>query len=130
MDFNLKRPCKTCPFLRGDAGPVRLVKERTREIIEAATGVPGATFSCHKTVDYDQDESWDDDDSCPRNTEGEQHCAGAILFSIKVEEPNQMTRIADRLGLLNGLDETADVFENKKEMLAASLPSIRRKRSA
>lgn len=129
MKFNLKKPCKTCPFLRGSEDPVRLVRERAKEIIHAVTDSQGATFTCHSTIDYDKDfGEGDSEDRDFISRSGHAHCAGAILFSLKVGKPNQMTRIAGRLGLLKDLDMSADVFESEDEMLKASLPGRRTRR--
>lgn len=49
MKFDLKRPCKDCPF-RSDI-PGYLTKARAREIIDGITRGQ-ATFSCHKTNDF------------------------------------------------------------------------------
>ena len=112
MKFDLKRPCAECPF-RCDIRPY-LTAERAREIISAI--VPGQqTFACHKTVDYEQDsDGVVDNDS--------QHCAGALILLEKIERPNQMMRIAERLGLYDrrALDMTAPIFDNTFQFVKAN----------
>lgn len=51
-DF-VKKPCKHCPF-RSDITPF-LRTERAEELAYASTN-PYSDFSCHKTLDYDNDE--------------------------------------------------------------------------
>lgn len=69
MRFNLTKPCSNCPFLKKGGVPLRL--ERIREIHRLVTGTSPlgeGVFPCHKTVTREH------------------------------ESPNQMTRIALRLG--------------------------------
>jgi len=114
--LDLKKPCKGCPFLRGDAGPVRLGRERCSEVMHYAIDNPGKTFSCHATVDYDLSDDREESGPGPQ----EQQCAGAMIFSIKLGKMNQVTQILSRMGMLEHLDQTADVFESEEEMLASS----------
>lgn len=96
MRFDLKRPCKQCPFLRGNSF---LHPERAREIANYAL-TDNETFVCHKTID-----------------KKEQHCAGALLLSERHGRPNAMHQIAQRLGIYKPeelLD--ADIYESAEEM--------------
>lgn len=97
MHFDLKRPCKDCPFLRGKS---YLHPERAREIANYAIR-DDLTFTCHKTIGRK-----------------EQHCAGALLMSEKHDRRNSMHQIAHRLGLYDpsGLDHSADIYEDAAEM--------------
>lgn len=99
MKFDLKRPCPKCPFRHGMGylnGP------RAEEIARSITG--GATFACHQTTVLDSNDDL---------TEGpnSQMCAGAMIALMRDERPNQIMRIAERLGVLDidGLDMDADV---------------------
>lgn len=111
MNFDLKRPCASCPFLR--VGGIRLTKGRIREIAATTTN-PGATFACHKTtgaVDGDADLVV---------TAASQHCAGALVYADKQGTSSQMARIAERLGMLdwNGLKGHDLVWNDLREWLA------------
>jgi len=88
MKFDLIRPCAHCPF-RSDIKPF-LRQDRAEEIAE--TLLNDGTFTCHKTVDYD-------DDDGGHTTADSQHCAGATIVLELIERPNQMMRIAERLGI-------------------------------
>lgn len=55
--------------------------------------IGNGSFHCHKTGEHD-DESGD---FVP--TENSSHCAGALIFLEHRKQPNQMMRIAERLGL-------------------------------
>ena len=87
MNYDLKKPCANCPF-RLDPF-FYLHPDRVREI--AASLRNNGTFSCHKTVDYSDDE--------PSNTRKTQHCAGALLVmrSENTLWDNQMVRIVANL---------------------------------
>jgi hypothetical protein len=87
MKYDLTQPCAECPF-RADK-PFFL--PRARDICEGLLE-QDATFSCHKTVDYDKSYSG-------QETKNTQHCAGALIFLEQQEKPHQMMRIAERLGL-------------------------------
>jgi hypothetical protein len=113
VKYDLHKPCNGCPFLKV-GGAKHLGKKRAREIAMAMASSQGATFSCHKTVDYSDDE--------PLDTEGTQHCAGALLFMEKVNPAGtQIVRIMERLGAYDRRQYSgADpVFDSVKEMVAA-----------
>jgi hypothetical protein len=120
MKFDLKTPCKDCPFLEPRKFP--LSKERKREIAEGL--LAGHTFSCHKTVDYNDDAWEDEDDDAPAlrsAASDEQHCAGAMIMLERINRPNQMMRWMERFG---GYDRTqlrmdAPVFPNFKAFIDA-----------
>lgn len=103
--FRLTRPCESCPF-RTDK-PFYLAPGRAREIADALED--DQTFHCHKTIDYgredDVDDEWDDDGEDRLRVPGEQeaHCAGALIVLEKMDRPNQMMRIFERIG---GYDRT------------------------
>lgn len=86
--FRLRKVCGDCPF-RADVPFLGLGTERVGEIARSLRD--GASFHCHKTLDYD-----DEDDSV---VESSQMCAGALATMEKGGEPNQSMRIAERLGL-------------------------------
>lgn len=92
MKYDLTRPCPECPFSLADTA-VRLTRDRAHEIVQAILN-QDASFPCHKTVDYDDDEDGNDG----RTVATSQHCAGAMRFLEDRNRPNQMMRIAERLG--------------------------------
>lgn len=71
--FDLKRPCKDCPFLHETS--VIMSPERRKEIADSLLAV-GAPFPCHKTLDYTESER-------PPLDENSQFCAGALLSLAK-----------------------------------------------
>ncbi len=111
MNFNLKKPCKDCPF-RKDVKPY-LHKRRCKEILSALFDQDG-TFSCHKKNGYD-------DDGGAIETRDSEHCAGATILLEKENSPNQLMRIAERLRLYDRrkIDMKAPVYSSRKEMQAA-----------
>ena len=106
--FKLTTPCNRCPFLI--TLPVPLREGRADEIATAL--LSGGSFHCHKTVDYSDDEP---------STYGAQECAGALIILDRMGYPNQMTRIAQRLGAFDpaALDIDADVFDDLDEWIEA-----------
>lgn len=113
MHFDLTTPCDDCPFRTGGRA-IRLSKARVREIIHAITDEQ-RTFACHKTTRHD-----DDGEHAPHN--GEQHCAGALIYLEKNGQPNQMMRWMERIGFYDKtkLDMTAPVFDGASDMLKAN----------
>lgn len=107
MKYALVRPCAKCPFRRDIAG--YLHPERALEI--ATSEEP---FACHETTVYDEETDE------MEVTKESQHCAGALILAEKLEQPNQMMRIAERLGLYDHrrLDLDAPVFDTPAEMAA------------
>lgn len=99
MKFDLIKPCKECPFRTDRPGYLR--PQRVDEITDAL--MAGETFQCHKTIDKGEP----------------QHCAGATIFLEANEAPNQMMRIAERLGLYDHtkLDMDSPVFTDADEMI-------------
>lgn len=98
MKFDMKTPCKDCPFLVGSSTNRTLREGRLEEIVEAIRS--DGTFQCHKTIDEDIDD---------------QHCAGALVFIEREGTPNNMLRIAHRLGLYDHtkLDMDAPIIEEE-----------------
>jgi hypothetical protein len=83
MRYNLHTPCDACPFLRGTFFT-------TRQLKEFASG----EFPCHKQADLDANGNFVEKDHNMTN-----HCAGALIYLEKRQQPHQMMRIAERLGL-------------------------------
>lgn len=107
--FNLKNPCKQCPFRNDRAG--YLTKGRAEDIVYAITERDG-TFTCHKTDRPNGGSKLKDE-----------HCAGASILLEKIKRPNQMMRIMERFG---GYDHTklnmkAPVYDTTQEFIDAQL---------
>ena len=79
MDYNMTRPCDSCPF-RSDR-PFHLNKGRVLGIAH------GGAFPCHKTT-------------VEGGSDGkkEKACAGLLILLENENRPNQMMRISERLG--------------------------------
>jgi hypothetical protein len=112
MKFDLKRPCSNCPFRTDIVFPLRI--EKVAAIVESIT-LKDQSFPCHKTTSFD-----DDGEHIP--SKKEQHCAGALIMLEKTENPNQMMRISERLGLYDAtaLDHNyVPVYEDGLDMLTS-----------
>lgn len=98
MKYDLVTPCNLCPF-RNDEG-------RLYVHVSVLRGMASGPFCCHKTGVVN------DETSEIEPTEKSQHCAGALIMMEKMKTPNQMMRIAERLGMYDRrkLDMTAPVF--------------------
>ena len=83
MQFDLKQPCKDCPFIKGSSTNRTLAEGRLNDIIDTIRH--DKTFTCHKTLELPSSE--------------QQHCAGALVFLEREKCPNQMMRIAERFGM-------------------------------
>lgn len=118
MNYGLRTPCDNCPFRK--VGGIRLYPERVREIARDNEG----TFPCHKTTRHDEDGEHVQHDK-------EAHCAGYLIFREKIEHPNQMMRIAERLGmydakrLMTDNPATDEVFDSLPQMLRANKRDMR-----
>ncbi len=86
MIYSMTKPCDQCPFLKKNSKSYGL-----RRLRELASG----SFPCHKTAECYED----NEVSEFRATTKSLHCAGALIFCEKRNAPNQMMRIAERLGM-------------------------------
>ncbi|MNY85798.1 hypothetical protein D3C78_19980 [compost metagenome] len=82
--FNVKKPCADCPFLKDSTMNKSLHPERLSEITEELLKDDHNSFSCHKTVNYD-------DTSDKTN---EQQCFGSMVYLQKIGRPNVAMRLA------------------------------------
>lgn len=80
MCLELRSPCGKCPF-RKDALQGWLGEQRANQIARSIA-VEGKSFTCHKTLGRDV----------------EQHCAGAATLLHKIDQPNTLMQISERLG--------------------------------
>lgn len=108
--YDMTSPCPKCPF-RSDITPF-LRPDRVEEIAESLVR---AEFPCHQTLDYSND-------SEGARTPKTAHCAGALILLEKLEQPSQMMRICERLGIYDRskLDMAAPVFDSFEDMIAAA----------
>ena len=116
-NFNLVRPCGDCPF-RSDK-PFYLGASRRKEIAASIT-TGDQTFQCHQTTHLDGEHF---DDEGYYHAEGdEEHCGGALVFLEKLDQPNQMMRIAERIGLYDrrALDMDAPVYDTAQAFVSGS----------
>lgn len=120
MNFKLRRPCKDCPF-RSDRFAF-LTPARAKDI-GAAVAHKDQTFTCHKTIDYSLWDEEDDPEGENRGRgEGEQMCAGALLFIENVNPGgNYMVRLAQAVGLYDPtkLRRDVPVFATLKAFIKA-----------
>ena len=83
MHYKMKEPCDACPFLKGSGFTFK-------SLMAHASG----EFACHKACDLNDEGTYEQ----KRNGKTP-HCAGALIFLEKREQPHQMMRIAERLGM-------------------------------
>lgn len=121
MRFDLKAPCKNCPF---GSGPDRIVfagRERAREIAESAYR---NGFPCHLSAAYDEgDEASGREDGYVFGP-GTQHCAGALAMFAQDQwspwpgidnDEDRLERIEAKLSPVYG-----DVFESEEAFIEAN----------
>lgn len=103
MKYELKKPCANCPF-RTDIRPY-IHPDRVREIV-------GKVFSFHKTTT---------EKGRSNEHPNAQHCAGSLIVHEKEDQPHQMMRICERLGLYDRteLKMDAPVYDSFEEMIEA-----------
>lgn len=133
MRFDLKKPCKNCPFLKASVQPANkgwLSKGRAQGIIDSLL-YHGGTFPCHKTTrmddEFDHDLEYASEEAAReaekeawrRNVAGSQYCAGALILMLKCGNPSQMTQFAQRLNFFNEeeLIDRDKVVENLEEFV-------------
>jgi hypothetical protein len=119
MDFKRKAPCAKCPF-RSDI-ETYLRPERAAEIADALRR--GSEFSCHETTVPSAD-----GEDLVRGP-GNRFCAGALATLERGGESNQLTRIAERLGVYEPEKLKADeqpVYDSLTEWVRAhyDIPTV------
>lgn len=113
--FDLKRPCRNCPFRKGQGSLFRLGGSRIDQIVSAAA------FQCHKTVDYDH---WEDE--AARSGDRPQQCAGLMAVLYRSERDNQIMQVAERLlGYDPGqLDPRSEAYDSIDQARAAHADGV------
>lgn len=119
MRYRLVTPCGNCPF-RSDVKPY-ITAARAREILSSR-----GEFHCHKTIELGDglDDGVDGDTDHWREVvddKNAQVCAGFLICLEHDNEPNQMMRIAGRVGLYDRrkLRMDAPVYRGVKEAIHA-----------
>lgn len=77
MNFDLKRPCKDCPFIVGTS--MTLDRGRMPEIVDSLRSDLNV-FPCHKTANSSRDDS--DEDGYTYGG-SEQACMGALAYTLR-----------------------------------------------
>ncbi len=107
--FDLKAPCKNCPFKRGMGEHFGLPEQRLSEIFSAQA------FQCHKTVDYEHH-----DDPDLRQGIKPQQCAGLMALLHAEGRPNTIMQVASRLIDFDAAAiSTKDTYTSFSETIAA-----------
>lgn len=90
--FDLKSPCKTCPFRKSNGKAFNLHADRITEIVNADA------FQCHKTVEYGED---DEGNEIRGGGDNPQQCAGLMSILHREGRPNMIMQVAERLRHFN-----------------------------
>jgi hypothetical protein len=82
MNYDMRQPCRECPYLIGSGFP-------WKSLIEHSSG----EFACHMACELNDKGEYE------ASRENTPHCAGALIFLEKQNTPHQMMRICERIGL-------------------------------
>lgn len=125
MKWDLKTPCKNCPFANTKDGIKFQSRQRAADIEESAYR---NGFPCHLSADYDEDE----DDGGFVFGDNTQHCAGALIMFFKdgydgnVPFEQLSDKEQDRIRARLNMD--APVYDSVEDFLNASTEKRRPKR--
>jgi len=72
--FNLKTPCKDCPFVKDSLTNETLHENRLKDIVHDLEN--NGHFFCHKTIDYTKGEHGEKF----KPKQGNELCAGSLLY--------------------------------------------------
>lgn len=118
MRFDLKTPCKNCPF-RTDETAIRFACLERAEEIENSAYRHG--FPCHLSAEIDED----DDEAGYEFGDNTQHCAGALMMFARHGDgtvPFMHMSEKRKDAILDRLDWTAPVFETENDFLESYEP--------
>ncbi|WP_322489413.1 hypothetical protein [Chloroflexus sp.] len=112
--FNLKRPCRDCPFRTDIPGYLR--GTRARGIIDDLLGNDMHGFACHKTTATVEADDGFSETVC---TDESQQCAGALALTYKLGRPNVAARLAVFTGDLDldALDQEGQVAASREAFI-------------
>lgn len=119
MKYDLKSPCKNCPF-RTDKTAIRFAcRERAEEIEESAYR---RGFPCHLSAHNTSDE--DEENGGYEAVETSQHCVGYIIMMFKegntewpgIDNDEELSnRLQDRVNMKAPVFESSDDFFKANE---------------
>ena len=122
--YDLKTPCKNCPFRSDDTGIRFRCVERAEEIEESAYR---NGFPCHLSAELIEDEHVHGDGGYAFGAET-QHCVGFIIMQLRESCGSPWPGIDNDDDLLARLEEQVDwdapVFHSRDEFLAANGGSV------
>lgn len=125
MRYDLKTPCKNCPF-RNDETRIRFAcRERAEEIEEQAYR---RGFPCHKSAEYQEDDDYGDGGGYYAG-DNSQHCAGYLIMQCKEAAGMPWPGIRNSDELLQKIeaqiDFNAPVFDSAEEFFVANEAEVR-----
>lgn len=109
MNFNLKKPCANCPFLK--EGAIELRPGRVEGIQADLLANDFSTFQCHKTVHSKKGGEWDDEGNYQASG-NESACMGALGWLWK----RGRLPVLGRLAMMRG-DVTKDQLNRLADRL-------------
>lgn len=120
MRYDLKTPCKNCPF-RTDETAIRFASRARAEEIEETAYRNG--FPCHLSAEHVEEEDDPLGEGGFYATEDGQHCIGAIIMYMRSGETcwpglGNDEELVERLR--GQIDEAAPVFETPEDFLDAN----------
>lgn len=118
MKFDLKTPCKNCPFRTDETGIRFACRERAEEIEESAYR---NGFPCHLSAEYIEESEYGEGGYA--EGENSQHCIGYVIMRMKDGDGawpgvNNDEELVERLW--DQIDEKAPVFECTDDFLNAN----------
>ena len=121
MNYDLKTPCKNCPFSTTESAIRFQCSERAAEIAEQAYR---NGFPCHLSADFVEEEEDFGEEGGYVPGENTQHCVGAILMFLKEDGCDPWPGIDNDEELMerlsNQVDWSAPVFDSEQEFIEAS----------
>ena len=126
MRFDLKSPCKNCPFRSDGTGIQFACRERAEDIEESAYRWG---FPCHRTATLVEDSPYEERDGYHFG-EDTQYCIGHAIFELHNGCQTPWPGIGNDEDLVSRLldqvDMTAPVFQSREAFLDAHTTPSRR----
>ena len=119
--YDLKTPCKNCPFRNDDTRIVFAARERAEEIAE---GAYRNGFPCHLSAEYIEDDLGDTDGF--EFGQDTQYCAGHMILMLKDNCEGAWPGIDNDEGLVEWVADrigdywNAPVFETEEDFINAN----------